>query len=262
VWARLVYPHWIWLPVAIAVELLAYLGYTLTYRDTARAEGGAELATTRAAALVTTGFGVFLQGGGFALDREALKRSGLSEREAGARVLGLAAFEYAVLAPAAMVAAAVVLIGGLVTGVVLTLNRASESSEILAAPGGVASPPDSGSELPESGDSEADLEELSVSLQSNLNNRDVDGLLETVCEDGKVDDRARNYLIKLPFLDPTSSQYSEPIDFPEGSISPNDDGSYFIKFIGNYTSSGEPIPLVFKARVYPDGSGAGWCGIG
>ncbi|HEY1368969.1 MAG TPA: lysylphosphatidylglycerol synthase domain-containing protein [Gaiellaceae bacterium] len=108
VWQRLIYPHWVWLPVALAGELVAYLGYTLAYREVARAEGGTELDAPKAAALVATGFGVFLQGGGFALDREALKRSGFSEAEARARVLGLGALEYAVLAPAAAVCAVLV----------------------------------------------------------------------------------------------------------------------------------------------------------
>jgi uncharacterized membrane protein YbhN (UPF0104 family) len=39
-----------------------------------------------------------LRAGGFALDREALKRAGLSEADARARVLGLGALEYSVLA--------------------------------------------------------------------------------------------------------------------------------------------------------------------
>jgi uncharacterized membrane protein YbhN (UPF0104 family) len=108
VWQRLIYPHWVWLPVALAGELVAYVGYTLAYREVARAEDGAELDTPKAAALVATGFGVFLQGGGFALDREALKRTGFSDHEARARVLGLGALEYAVLAPAAAVCALIV----------------------------------------------------------------------------------------------------------------------------------------------------------
>src|SRR5438477_109921 len=96
----LVHPHWIWFPAAIGGELLAYLGYTLAYREVARAERGAELDVPKAAALVATGFGVFVQGGGFALDREALQRAGLTEDEARRRVLGLGALEYAVLGPA------------------------------------------------------------------------------------------------------------------------------------------------------------------
>jgi uncharacterized membrane protein YbhN (UPF0104 family) len=105
----LVHPHWLWFPAAVGGELLAYLGYIAAYREVARAEGGAEFGVPRAAALVATGFGVFVHGGGFALDREALQRAGLSETEARRRVLGLSALEYAILAPATLVAALLVL---------------------------------------------------------------------------------------------------------------------------------------------------------
>jgi uncharacterized membrane protein YbhN (UPF0104 family) len=106
----LVHPHWLWLGVAVFGELVAYLGYTAAYREIAGADDGAELEVPKAAALVAAGFGVFVHGGGFALDREALRRAGLSEREARRRVLGLGALEYAVLAPATLVAAVVVLL--------------------------------------------------------------------------------------------------------------------------------------------------------
>jgi uncharacterized membrane protein YbhN (UPF0104 family) len=106
----LVHPHWPWLGVAVAGEVVAYLGYTAAYREVARVEDGTELEVGKAAALVTTGFGVFVHGGGFALDREALRRAGLSNVEARARVLGLGALEYAVLAPATLVAAAIILL--------------------------------------------------------------------------------------------------------------------------------------------------------
>jgi uncharacterized membrane protein YbhN (UPF0104 family) len=105
----LVHPRWTWLAIAVAGEVVAYLGYIAAYREVAAAEDGAELEVPKAAALVATGFGVFIHGGGFSLDREALKRAGLPEREARRRVLGLGTLEYAVLAPAALVAAVVVL---------------------------------------------------------------------------------------------------------------------------------------------------------
>jgi uncharacterized membrane protein YbhN (UPF0104 family) len=105
----LVHPRWRWLGLAVVGEVVAYLGYTAAYREVARAEEGAELQVPEAAALVATGFGVFVHSGGFALDREALRHAGLSEREARRRVLGLGALEYTVLAPAAAVAAALVL---------------------------------------------------------------------------------------------------------------------------------------------------------
>jgi uncharacterized membrane protein YbhN (UPF0104 family) len=105
VWRQLLHPHWIWIPVAIGAEAVAYLGYTFAYREVARAERGPELEMPKAAALVATGFGVFVEGGGFALDRAALERAGLSAREARARVLGLGCLEYSILAPATALAA-------------------------------------------------------------------------------------------------------------------------------------------------------------
>jgi uncharacterized membrane protein YbhN (UPF0104 family) len=112
VWQKLVYPHWSWLPIALAGEIFAYLGYTLAYREVARAERGPELDVPSVAALVATGFGAFIQGGGFALDRAALERAGMSERQARERVLGLGTLEYAVLAPATLAAAAYLLAAG------------------------------------------------------------------------------------------------------------------------------------------------------
>jgi uncharacterized membrane protein YbhN (UPF0104 family) len=123
VWKKAVFPHWYWLPVALAGEIVAYLGYVVAYREVARAEQGPELAVPRVAALVATGFGVFIQGGGFALDRAALERTGLSEREARERVLGLGTLEYAVLAPATLVASAFLLAekgGKIDTGITLS----------------------------------------------------------------------------------------------------------------------------------------------
>ncbi len=106
----LVFPHWPWLAAALAGETVAYLGYVVAYREVAQVEHGAELELPRAAALVATGFGVFVVAGGFSLDAEALRRAGLGEGAARARVLALGALEYAVLAPAACIAALLVLL--------------------------------------------------------------------------------------------------------------------------------------------------------
>lgn len=107
---KLVHPAWPWLGAAVGGELLAYAGYTAAYREIACVEGGAELQVPKAAALVAAGFGVFIHGGGFALDRMALRRAGLSESEARRRVLGLGTLEYAVLAPMTLGASIVVVI--------------------------------------------------------------------------------------------------------------------------------------------------------
>jgi uncharacterized membrane protein YbhN (UPF0104 family) len=101
-----------WLPVAFAMEIAAYLGYVIAYREVARALGGPRLGLARAWSIVAAGFGVFVIRGGFVVDRHALEDAGLEPREARIRVLGLGALEYAILAPAAALAAVVLLARG------------------------------------------------------------------------------------------------------------------------------------------------------
>src|SRR5205823_6696187 len=89
-------------------QVVAYLGYVLAVRDIARVEGGPQLSLSLTTRTVVAGFGVFAathSAGGFAVDYWALRRSGLEREEAIARVLGLGALEYLVLAPAAMISA-------------------------------------------------------------------------------------------------------------------------------------------------------------
>jgi uncharacterized membrane protein YbhN (UPF0104 family) len=104
--------RWWWLVPAAAVEGAAYVGYTVSYRELVRVDGGRTLPLGQALALVTSGFGAFIPRGGFASDYRALVRRGLEERDARLRVFGLGALEYAVLAPAATVAAIVLLVDG------------------------------------------------------------------------------------------------------------------------------------------------------
>jgi uncharacterized membrane protein YbhN (UPF0104 family) len=102
----------IWLPVAFGMEVAAYFGYVVAYRELARAEGGPRLGLGRAGAIVAAGFGAFVIRGGFVVDRQALEAAGLEPRQARVRVLGLGALEYAVLAPAAALAAMILLVRG------------------------------------------------------------------------------------------------------------------------------------------------------
>jgi uncharacterized membrane protein YbhN (UPF0104 family) len=102
----------IWLPVAFGMEVAAYFGYVVAYREVARVQGGPRLGIRRAGAIVAAGFGVFVIRGGFVVDRHALEDAGLEPREARVRVLGLGALEYAVLAPAAALAAVIILARG------------------------------------------------------------------------------------------------------------------------------------------------------
>ena len=105
----------VWLPVCFGGEVLAYLGYVLAARDMARVDGGPRLSLMLTTKTVVAGFGVFAAthaSGGFAVDYWTLRRAGLRKDEAMARVLGLGALEYAALAPAALVAALVLLFEG------------------------------------------------------------------------------------------------------------------------------------------------------
>jgi uncharacterized membrane protein YbhN (UPF0104 family) len=101
-----------WLPVAFGMEIAAYFGYVVAYREVARVEGGPRLGLGRAGAIVAAGFGVFVIRGGFVVDRQALEAAGLEPRQARVRVLGLGVLEYAVLAPAAALAAVILLVRG------------------------------------------------------------------------------------------------------------------------------------------------------
>lgn len=95
----------VWFAVAFGAEILAYVGYVLSYREVARVEDGEQMAHLDAAAAVAAGFGPFVARGGFTIDVHAFKKVGLSDRDVRVRVLGLGALEYALLAPAACVVA-------------------------------------------------------------------------------------------------------------------------------------------------------------
>src|SRR4051812_39784790 len=112
VWHELHRFNPIWLPVAFGMEVAAYFGYVVAYREVARLRGGPQLGIGRAGAIVAAGFGVFVIRGGFVVDRHALEDAGLDAREARARVIGLGVLEYAVLAPAAALAAVIILARG------------------------------------------------------------------------------------------------------------------------------------------------------
>ncbi len=101
-----------WLAFSFGAVLLAIPAYALAYRDVLGAGGGPEVPSSLVATLVIAGFAPMWPGGGFALDRRALNAVHHSKREARQRVLGLGALEWALLAPAVLVAAAVLLAVG------------------------------------------------------------------------------------------------------------------------------------------------------
>src|SRR3954453_4970596 len=103
-----------WFAVCFGGQVVAYLGYVLAVRAIARVDGGPLLSARLSMRTVVAGFGVFAAthaAGGFAVDYWTFRRSGLRRREAVARVLALGALEYAVLAPAALICAIVLLFG-------------------------------------------------------------------------------------------------------------------------------------------------------
>ncbi len=102
----------LWFLVAFGAELVAYVGYVLSYREVSRVEQGPDMPVRDALAAVTTGFGAFVAQGGFAVDLHAFRETGISDREARVRVLGLGALEYALLAPATCIAAIALLVMG------------------------------------------------------------------------------------------------------------------------------------------------------
>jgi uncharacterized membrane protein YbhN (UPF0104 family) len=113
---RLASFDWIWLPVALAAEILAYAGYTLAYREAIRAAGGLELPHLDWIALVSSGFGIFVMRGGFSHDVQRLTAAGSEARDARIRVVALSGLEYVLLAPAACACAIYLIIRGGVHG--------------------------------------------------------------------------------------------------------------------------------------------------
>jgi uncharacterized membrane protein YbhN (UPF0104 family) len=110
-----------WLPAALGVELVAYLGYALAYRATILATGGESFSLLLAVRLVVAGFGPFVPLGGFSFDRRALRAVHSSRRSARRQVLALGVIEYLLLAPAACICALILLLESNRASLVLTL---------------------------------------------------------------------------------------------------------------------------------------------
>jgi uncharacterized membrane protein YbhN (UPF0104 family) len=101
-----------WVLVIILLTPVAVGGYAIAYRAVARLDHGPTVPLRAAMRVVTAGFGPFVVAGGFAADQRFLTGAGTPERHARVLVLGLAALEYAVLAPAACACAVILLVTG------------------------------------------------------------------------------------------------------------------------------------------------------
>jgi uncharacterized membrane protein YbhN (UPF0104 family) len=127
--------HPAWLVLCLGGQLLAYAGYVLAVRDTAKVDNGPKLSFGRSLQTVIGGFGVFAAtrvSGGFAVDYWALRSAGEDRDGAVARVLALGALEYVVLAPAALCSAIALIISGEDVPLSITLPW------LLVIPGAIA----------------------------------------------------------------------------------------------------------------------------
>jgi len=102
-----------WFPLLLGGELVAYAGYTMTYRGTARVLDGPRLPLGLTIRVVVASFGAFVvatTAGGLAVDYWALRRAGVPRHMAVARVIALKTLEWAVLGAAVAAVAAVLLV--------------------------------------------------------------------------------------------------------------------------------------------------------
>lgn len=104
------------LPICVAGQLMAYLGYTFAYRTAARATGGPCFDYWTTARIVIFGAGTAILGasvGGLAVDFWALRRAGMEPQIAARRILAVGTLEWTVLSMYAFTAAVLVLACGI-----------------------------------------------------------------------------------------------------------------------------------------------------
>ncbi len=114
-WQALREANKIWLPLTLAGELVAYLGYVIAYRSVAATDGGPVLRYRDAARVVGLGLGAYVIGseaGGLTVDYWAMRRAGAETHEAARRTLALNTLQAAGLAFLAVLGAIVVLAAG------------------------------------------------------------------------------------------------------------------------------------------------------
>jgi uncharacterized membrane protein YbhN (UPF0104 family) len=98
-----------WVLIALAAQVVALLAYVPSYRTFAGVDGGTAPGWRTSLQLVVAGFGAFVPAGGLAHDKRALTHIDGDAHATAARILGLGALEYAVLAPVAWLVAVILL---------------------------------------------------------------------------------------------------------------------------------------------------------
>lgn len=103
-----------WFPLLIGGQLLAYLGYILAYRATARVRGGPQLPFLLTTRVVMASFGAYAVAnavGALGVDYLALRRASAEHHSAFSRVVAFKTLEWAVLGSAVCAAGLAVLAG-------------------------------------------------------------------------------------------------------------------------------------------------------
>lgn len=101
---------WTWIPIAVGCVVISHLGYILAYREVGRVRGGPVVPIRRMGAFVVAGFGMLVPRAGFTFDQGIWRDHGLTDEQARDRVMMTGMLEYALLAPAAFIAAIVLLV--------------------------------------------------------------------------------------------------------------------------------------------------------
>ncbi len=107
--AALGHLSWWLIPVTLIAHVVAYGGYIVTHHQIVASPRGAAVSWRRDAQLVVIGFGAWLPGGGFTVDRHALETVGLDHGAANAVAIVLGLLELLVLTPAAWLCALLLL---------------------------------------------------------------------------------------------------------------------------------------------------------
>jgi hypothetical protein len=100
---------WWYIPVMLAMHVLAYAGYIVAHHEVVNLSRARPVGWRRGAQIALIGFGGWLISGGFAVDRHALEAAGVSPTEASRSAMALGLLELAVLSPAAWLCAVVLL---------------------------------------------------------------------------------------------------------------------------------------------------------
>jgi glycosyltransferase 2 family protein len=104
-----------WLPLLAAGQIVAYAGYIMAYRATARVEGGPRLSFPLTTWIVGASFGAYAVAnavGALGVDYWALRRTGADHHAAFTRIIAFKTLEWAVFGVLVAALSAVMLAGG------------------------------------------------------------------------------------------------------------------------------------------------------